>query len=481
MSTVAEQSLAPALESRPTADERRPWKTDQSLRWALFVAFAVRIVPLVLWAYDSCLRDECTYIKLARRFADGEGMTGSAGWIWAPGYPFLLGILEATMGWSPGMKLVQVPVSLLACVFVYRLARMAFPEQPRTARIAAWMYALSPHMAFFAIRLWSEVLYGTILMGGLILLLNSRNEVDAAPRSGWMKTALTGLMGGICVLFRGVATYMLPIWMFSVLWGRWRDKKAWAQAGLLALVAMLTVAPYSLYASNKFEGRIVSDRTMGQMMWLGNNDFEPITFDYGNGQLAKQAFRRTKLKGRKASKCGSKKNAYTRDKCQTELGFEWILDNPEEFVRRMPMRVAQMLNPHSLLTRHLRWGRFQGMPQWMDELIILFGCLHSLGTMVLGAVGLAGRGRKAQAVLFSLILVYHCAAIAALAGLSRYRVPLEPLLMIYSAGILADPKAFVAAVRAEKWRGVVIVAGLCILMPLVLWYLPAGWPWWRSW
>ena len=116
----------------------------------------------------------------------------------------------------------------------------------------------------------------------------------------------------------------------------------------------------------------------------------------------------------------------------------------------------------------LRRVNFDGMPQWMDELIILFGCLHSLGTMVLGAVGLAGRGRRAQAVLFSLILVYHCAAIAALAGLSRYRVPLEPLLMIYAAAVLSDPKALLSTVRAEWWRGLVIVGGLCILLPLVL-------------
>ena len=481
------ESESPAPPVPEAEVDRRPWRYDKSLRWALLVGFLLRFVPLVTWAWDSCLRDECTYLKLADRFAQGEGMTGSAGWIWAPGYPFLMGLWEAAFGWGSGIKVVQLPVSLVACVLVYWLARHAFPEKRSVARLAAWMYAVSPHMAFFAIRLWSEVLYGTLLLGGLLLLLRSRDEVDASPdpraaeRSGWWKTLITGVFGGICVLFRGVATYMLPIWMFALLWGRWRKPQAWAQVALLAVVAAATVTPYSLYASNKFEGRIVSDRTMGQMMWLGNNDFDPITFDYGNGQLSRSAFKRTKQKGRDPKECGSKKNAYTRDTCQTELGFAWIKANPETFVARMPMRVAQLLNPHSLLTRHLRWGRFPGMPQLVDEAIILFGCLHSLATIVLGAVGLAGRGRRAQAVLFSLILVYHCAAIAALAGLSRYRVPLEPLLMIYAAAVLADPRALLSSVRTAPWRGVVIGLGLCILLPLVLWYLPAGWPWWRSW
>ena len=213
MSTTAAPSDAPVL-------ERRPWQTDRSLLRALQVGFVLRIVPLALWAFDGCVRDECTYIKLARRFAEGEGMTGSAGWIWAPGYPALLGILEALLGWAQGLKLVQVPVSLLACVLVYQLARLAFPEKRSVARVAAWLYALSPHLIFFSIRLWSEVIYGTILLGGLLLLLLSRHDLDEGrKREGWKKTVLTGVLGGICVLFVGCHVH-LPVGCSAVV-GRW--------------------------------------------------------------------------------------------------------------------------------------------------------------------------------------------------------------------------------------------------------------------
>ena len=47
------------------------------------------------------------------------------------------------------------------------------------------------------------------------------------------------------------------------------------------------MAPYSIYISKKMDAMVISDRTLGQMMWLGNNTFDPITFDYGNGQLFK--------------------------------------------------------------------------------------------------------------------------------------------------------------------------------------------------
>lgn len=462
------------------------WKTDKSLRNALIAGFFARTIPGLVWATDTCLRDECTYLKLAERFADGQGMTSSAGWIWAPGYPFLMGIVEFLSGGYGGLiKIPQVPVSLGCIVLVYLLAREAFPEDKRVPRIAAWLYALSPHMSFFAIRLWSEVIYSALLMGGLLLLIRSWKAIDSGDdtRRGWRHTLVASVIGGSCVLFRGVATYMLPIWLFTTLWGRWKKPKAWAQAALITVAAAATVAPYSIYATQKFDGVIVSDRTMGQMMWLGNNDFDPITFDYGNGQLSRSAFRRTKLKGRDPKECGSRKNAYTRDKCQTEEGIAWIKANPQEFVSRMPMRVAQLLNPHSLLTRHLRWGRFPGMPQWMDELVVLGGALMSMLAMLGGAIGLTTRGRDSQALLFAGIVTYHCAAIAVLAGLTRYRVPLEPLLMVYAAALLANPRAAWQALGEGplRWRLWLTLTTVAVVTPLMLWYLPAGWPWWRTW
>ena len=80
-----------------------------------------------------------------------------------------------------------------------------------------------------------------------------------------------------------------------------------------------------------------------------------------------------------------------------------------------------------------------------------------------------------------MILLYHLAAIAALAGLSRYRVPLEPLLMVYAGGLIASPKDVWTGLITNKWRLVLVFVVMGWLIPLVLWYLPAGWPWWRSW
>lgn len=449
------------------------------------------------------MRDECTYLRLSTRFVEDQGITASNGWLWAPGYPWLLSLHERLTGHAQTVKGTQILVSALCMVLLYKMALRIFREDAhprRPALVAAWLYALSPHMAFFSIRLWSEVIYGTILLGALLILGWSRDRwSDPGVRKALIGAACIGLLGGVCVLFRGVATYMLPIFVCGILWNRWTSGRAWAQVGLLVGTVVLVVAPYSVHASQKFDRTIISDRTLGQMMWLGNNNYEPITFDYGNGQLSQRAMRRHRTDARPpCTKKPSKKSfsfpedqaAYAEAKevwameaedCKTAEGKAWILANKGEFVRRMPMRVAQLVNPHSLLTRHLRWGRWQGIPQWGDELLILFGAMSSMLVMIGGAVGLAVRGRGGMGMVFSGILLYHVAAIAALAGLSRYRVPLEPLLMIYVAGLLTDWRGGLSVLRQTRWRAWVTGVGLLLFVPLVLWYLPAGWPWWREW
>ena len=246
---------------------------------------------------------------------------------------------------------------------------------------------------------------------------------------------------------------------------------------MLALV--LVVAPYSLYASKKFGSLIISDRTLGQMMWLGNNEYPPITFDYGNGQLSPQATDAYTSVGR--PHCAEQDEVIARDTCETAAGIAWIKANPERFVRRIPMRIAQMMTPHSMLTRHLRWGHWRGIPQWGVEGILAWNASWSIAVILLGTVGLCLWASGPLGLTFAGILAYHVSAIAVLAGLSRYRVPLEPILMIYAGYLICDPRGVVAALRASPWRLLLAGALLGALIPLCLYFLPAGWPEWRTW
>jgi hypothetical protein len=117
----------------------------------------------------------------------------------------------------------------------------------------------------------------------------------------------------------------------------------------------------------------------------------------------------------------------------------------------------------------------------VDEVIVVAAAAASFVVLIGGTIGLFARGRGWFAVTSTLIVGYHVAAIACLAGLSRYRVPLEPLWMVYAAALLADPRGTWATLRASRPRtiGAALVGG--VLLALMLRFLPTGWPAWSSW
>ena len=445
-----------------------------SIRRAMVIGFLLRIVPVMVWLSWPCVRDECTYLRLSERILNGEGMTASNGWIWAPGYPFILALHEGLTGYGAGIKTTQAIVSVCVMALLFHLGKRFANSQ--VGKIAVWMYALSPTQIFFAQSLWSECLYGGLLLLG-VWLFDKAREAETSTRISMRHAVLTGVLVGICVLFRGVATYMLPIFCVALIWRRWGTKVAWMQSTALVLGTMLMVAPYSTYASKKFGSFMISDRTLGQMMWLGNNDFEPIAFDWGNGPLSNIAFERHTQNGR--DPCASKREPVERDKCQTKAGVEWIKEHPKEFVVRIPLRIAQMMNPHSFLTRHLRWGNMQGLPRWADEGIIAVNVGWNLMVLWLGTLGLVLYGRGGRGLLISGIWLYHVAAISLLAGLTRYRVPLEPLLMIYAAWFVSEWGGHWKRASTPRKVSAVVCGGLIVFF--TMWFFPAAWVQWRHW
>ena len=125
-----------------------------------------------------------------------------------------------------------------------------------------------------------------------------------------------------------------------------------------------------------------------------------------------------------------------------------------------------MMNPHSFLTRHLRWGNMQGLPRWMDEGIIVVNVGWNLMVLWLGTLGLVLYGRGGRGLLISGIWLYHVAAISLLAGLTRYRVPLEPLLMIYAAWVVSEWGGHWTNASTPRKLSAIVCGGLVIFFTM---------------
>ncbi len=456
-------------------------RLDKGLAVSLALGAILRILPIEEWSRRPCVRDECTYGDLASSLWRGQGMVGTRGWLWAPGYPSTIAAHVKVFGHMKDVKYTQVAIACLTIWLVWRFTRAHFGA--RAAFIAAMLLAVNPTHIFYASSLWSECFYTALLFGMVSVLGWARGESPGSEGGSspphWSRGLGVGLLLGACVLYRGVATYLLPCVAVTLLWGRYAQAAAWKSVLATTAAAALVVAPYSAYATKKFGGFVLSDRTLGQMMWLGNNDFPPITFDYGNGIVDDREFDRVTATGREH--CPFELEPTRQDACEMDAGVAWVRSHPAEFLARVPVRVSQMLTPHSLLTRNLRTGRWKGMPQAVDEALIVAVAALSFVVLVGGTIGAFARGRGWYVVGATLIVGYHIAAIACLAGLSRYRVPLEPLWMVFAAGFLAEPRASFSALMADKRRlwGAVVVTSLLVVV--MLRFLPAGWRSWGSW
>ncbi len=304
-------------------------------------------------------------------------------------------------------------------------------------------------------------------------------------RDDWRGGVVPGALLGVAILFRGIATYLPPMYALALVWPdegmaggvagfRASIGRRWKHVLAMFLATILTVSPWSIYASPRQGGFLVSDATVGHVMWLGNNDYPPLTFDYGIGMLTEDLFGKYLRSGRPP--CDRTQPPVVSSKCDVEAAVVWAQKNPQEFVRRIPVRLAQLFNPNTFLTRHIRWGYWPGLPWWLKELTVVFIVISSVATQIFGTIAVWARARGPFAVMAILTVLYTVFASAIMYGMSRFRLPLEPLWMVYLAWMIAEPRATIAALRASPGRMAGAVISTVLLTGLVAWYLPTGFP-----
>jgi 4-amino-4-deoxy-L-arabinose transferase-like glycosyltransferase len=456
---------------------RWTWLLDPWLVTALVAGLVIRLLPLTLFLQFECIRDECIYRTMAADIVDGHGLTLSEkGWLPSPGYPYLLAWSKVLFDSMQPVKLLQVALSIVSVVLIYAIGREIADR--RVARIAAFLFALNPTIAWFTNTMWIETTY-------IFLLLSSAYAMLVAWRTDrWGAAGVSGLLLGGAVLFRGVATYLPPFWILAAIYppdGDLRPRAWWASAkrrwkhvAALMVAAVLTVSPYSIYATRTYGGFMVTDATVGHVLHLGNNDYPPLTFDFGNGMLTEPLYARWRATGRKF--CDRDVPPTESSACEVDAAVDWIVAHPDKFLARIPLRLAQMLNPNSFLTRHLRWGYWPGTPWWAKETIAVTIVVFSVSLSLLGTLAAWARARGPYAMMAVGTTVYTLVTIMIMYGMTRFRLPLEALWTVYLAMFLANPKRTLAALWSSPWR----LAGALMTLPaiavLIWWFLPTGFP-----
>lgn len=466
------------MEPLPTAPRPRPF-ADPHLWIATLVALVLRAVPMLVWSWsaDECTRDECIYKIVARPILGGEGLgLAPAYWLPAPGYAYLLAACHTLFGSFESVKWVQWALVVPTLWMLYALAARV-GQGRRPARLLVWAFAIHPTFVFYTGTMWTETVYTTLLVTLVLGLLWARD-------GGRWRALVPAVALALSVLTRGVATYLAPIVLLALVApdtltaGRAAWSASWSRLrghALVLVAALLTVvAPYSIAASVRWGGFVISDATLGHVAALGNDDFPPVTFDYGIGQLTGDVYDATRSSGQVS--CPRRLPVLEMDRCKTDEARRWITHHKLEFVRRIPTRLAQLFNPHSFLTRHVRWNDWPGLPWELKELIVAYQAVFTLGVVWLGTLALWARARGAAGLVTVGLIAYTVAVISMLYGITRFRLPLEPFWLLWLAVAASDPRGAWRALTASTWRTIGALVTLPTLIVLTLRYAWTGWP-----
>ncbi len=136
----------------------RGWLRDRWLLVAIALGVVVRVAPMLIWLQTDCIRDECIYRGMAYDILAGKGLTTSnKGWLAAPGYPYLLAWFKQLFGTMQAVKVLQIVLSAINIPMMYGIGHLVADR--RTARIAAFLFALNPTIAWFTNTQWIETVY----------------------------------------------------------------------------------------------------------------------------------------------------------------------------------------------------------------------------------------------------------------------------------------------------------------------------------
>jgi hypothetical protein len=409
----------------------------------VLVAFAIRI--LVFWTAElnarvsSITNQPFGYEtgRIAKSIAEGHGFasplsieTGPSAWL-TPVFPYLLaGIFKVFGVYTYKSALIittlNISFSAFTCIPIFFIGKRV--GGVGLGAIAAWLWAIYPNAVLVPIEwIWDTSL--AALATGLILWATLEVR-DSERLKDWIGY---GLLWGASLMVNA-AIFALAPFIFGWLALELRKKsRLWLQLPAAALILMgIVCVPWTVRNYVVFHKVIPFRSNFGLELWLGNNDQVPDTFA---GFLHP--------------------NDYPPEREKfAQLG-------EIEYMRQKQSEAFQFMRSHPRDTARFIWRRFvdNWIGMWdpvqdMWHALILKGRLFLISNLFVSLFGLLGllliyREKNPYAfpiAMFPLIypIVYYLTHTSL-----RYRHPMDPVLMVSAAYVIAYP-ALVMARRKQN-------------------------------
>jgi len=330
-----------------------------------------------------------------------------------PFYPLVLAMVYSISSNPLSFWIViflQAIISALTCIVIYLIALKMFHR--KAAMIAGIISVIYPSFILNTARIVPETFF-TFWLSLTVLHLLLLREVPSLKNQ-----LISGVLLGITLLNSNVIVPVIPfigIWLF-LLAGTWREKVK--KALLVIATAFLIVSPWVIRNYIVFKEFPLMKTTLGVNLWLGNNPRATGTFFLPSGEPMDAILPEAWYKGFAFSET-------EQDKILYDEAMVYINKNPQHYARLLLKRLYYFtwFPPDNLLSKEGRlYKKLFKIPYGFILMssaigITLFLKRNSRDTFLLCAIILSVVG------LYSFFIVGH----------ARYRLPIEPYLIVFSA------------------------------------------------
>jgi 4-amino-4-deoxy-L-arabinose transferase-like glycosyltransferase len=426
---------------------RAGWLLFGTPRWWCCIIFAAALCSRLFFVLFSSFEagDQTDYTLIANHLArNGQfALHPDSPTIYRPpGYPFFLAFISFFTQSNEAVWLVQAAIGALAGVFVYLILRFAADEG--SARLAALMAALYPHLSFYAGTILSETILSAALVLATYCVYRSNEEHTDLRRLRFAAGA--GVLAAITVLLTP-RFVIVPLLAAIALWCGQSDKNARRKSAFCCLVsACLMLAPWTV--RNYLVFRVISPSALqspGFQFWLAAK--QVAVYDYqwatlrSNEPLMQRhdvLYRDRASERKRFPERVALERALFNDALATiaadPVGF--LLDRGRKYPRLwiQPAMYAGYFHPpfsvHNLSLGDMISGRHYGAALMRVATIIIFVFVPAV--LVLAGIVVLWPQRRRHAMIY--LLFFWVALVQAPFYIEhRYTVVMHPLLAVFCA------------------------------------------------
>lgn len=401
-----------------------PKQLNRTLWLLTFVGLLIRIVAvLILNDYRNPVTAE--YGIVAANLVAGKGFVGG-GWLGpemptalnTPVYPlFLAGWLW--IGGPLPFLWVEISQAVLSALVIYLIGRIGSHFfEPIIGLLSALLLTFYPPLVYFCKQISPAIFitFFTALSFFCLTLLFIRPT--------WQRTIITGLVGGVSLLAEPVLLLALPgVALIMWVWERKDVKREMLQKLIVgALVGFSVILPWTIRNYLVFHRIVLLKTSFGLNLWLGNNPNATGFLYTASGEPMQNT-----LPANMLEYLGSLNEAERYAFLQREA-LEWIKSNPARFLHLTVRRIGYLwlMSPtYRVTTQNIFEPRYFYVTRYIIQGVLL--------TLALVGSIIVYRGNR----LFFWISIWWMVAFTApyaisVAGNTRYRLPVEPVLIILS-------------------------------------------------